>query len=221
MNFTVKHVTKNIVKLVFPDSNIMCRTMVRFGEHFESPEFRNRIFTWRQFKSWYRWEKGGKFTYYDDWGGYNLPASAFDAFKAGKFDPLTWGERDVLNAIKDLPKNFYVIAVPVDEEGEMLRHELGHAFYASSEAYRKCADAILATLPDTHIPKEAIRMMGYCEEVLQDELHAYLIDGMVYFSEIANIRQRLGWRAYFKYLKASRALNKLLDRALEAFNAAC
>src|SRR5512138_554281 len=65
----------------------LASTFLRFQEHYESPRFRNRIFSLEEFMDWYA-EKTGAFTYFTDWSGFNVPSSTFEAFYRGKFNPL-------------------------------------------------------------------------------------------------------------------------------------
>lgn len=214
MNFQVVKITDNIIHLIFPTANIMCRTMCRFAEHFESPEYRNRVFTWRQFRSWYRWQNGDKFTYYNDWSGFNIPSYSFMAFKNGSFDPLSLGEQDVLKALSNLPSTFYVI-VTSEEAADAISHELAHALYYLNSEYKSQVVEILDKLPNKDVPMETIRLMGYHPDVLFDELHAYLGDGFEYFNKNISIVQSLGILKSLKYFLATFKLKRLLKTTLK------
>jgi hypothetical protein len=196
--------------------------MCRFAEYFESPKWRGRLFSWRQFKSWYSWDKG-EFSYYEDWGGFNMPGKTFEPFLSGDFNPLTWGERDVLAEIKRLAPTepFYLIATPKeDEDASCLRHELGHAFYSVDPEYKAAVDVVLASLPaDINEKfKRGIKLMGYHDDVLHDELHAYLIDGVGYLTSTTGTWSDFPKSKFFTYWWAGRMLNNLLDEALEKHN---
>ena len=218
MNFRTKRLTPQIVHLIFNSGELMCKTMCRMAEHFESPKYRGKTFTWRQFKSWYKFDKG-EFSYYTDWAGFNMPGITFDAFKAGKFDPLTWGEKDVLEAIKDMKTPFYLITSGKDTEGA-IRHEMGHAFYYVDDDYCAKAKAILAKLPqDTNkLLKEGIKLQGYHDDVLDDELHAYMIDGIRYLTRFTETRDRFPWLQLPRYVLAQWWMNRLLDETMDRHN---
>lgn len=191
----------------------MCRTMMRFAEHYESPQYRGKYFSREEFVEWYR--DGGEFTYYTDWNGFNVPGYIFSPFQSGKFLKLTAEERNVL---KILPKgDVYVIATT--EDYSALRHELGHALFYIDKTYQATVKDVLEPLPNKRVPMESIKSMGYHQNVLLDELHACLIDGIRYFDDLVLLRRSLGWRVWFKYWLASRKLNKLLDKTLVKHNA--
>jgi len=54
---------------------------LRFEEYYESPRFKGRIFTFDEYRKWYvknspKGKKTGRFTYYSDWSGFNIPSYA-------------------------------------------------------------------------------------------------------------------------------------------------
>lgn len=150
-------------------------TFIRFQEYYESNNslFKNRIFTLGQVKQWYS-EKDGFDSYAEYWVGFNLPSVALQPFRSNLFDPLTEYEKELLDAVKYRQDDFYIIGA---QDKSVLRHELSHALYGYSEQYRKEIDAF--------IKKNKIRFRktqkyildkGYCKEVLNDEIQAYVTD---------------------------------------------
>jgi len=150
-------------------------TFIRFQEHYESanPNFRNNIFTLGQLKNWYS-ETYGANTYQVDWIGYNFPSKVLLPFKQGLFDPLTIEENRLLDLFKYRHDNFYIIGA---QNKSVLRHELAHALYASNAEYRLEIDNFLNNnkkkLSKT---TKYLYDKGYCKEVLNDELQAYITD---------------------------------------------
>jgi hypothetical protein len=193
---------------MFPTKEEMCKTMLRFAEHYESPEFRGKIFTLDEFKAWY--SKGGEFTYYTDWGGYNIPSYAFKPFKEGSFKNLTEDEKSVLAVLPN--SEFYLIAT--DETDYALRHEMAHAFYYLNPDYAIQVREILKDLPKINLVMKALEEKGYHPSVLLDEVHAYLIDGLQYLNQHTSVKNSLGWMTMIKYWFKSRKLNKLFDKTL-------
>ena len=150
-------------------------TFMRFSEFYESPNpnFKNNAFTIGQLKNWYSLTYGAD-TYHRDWTGFNIPSSVLIPFKQGLFDPLTEQERSFLDLFKYRHDNFYIIGAQNDS---VLRHELAHALYASNMKYRNCINAYISkhksSLKKT---SKYILDKGYCNEVLYDELQAYITD---------------------------------------------
>lgn len=150
-------------------------TFMRFTEFYESPnpKFRNQIFTIGQLKNWYSTTYGAD-TYHRDWTGFNIPSKVLDPFRQGLFDPLTENENELLNLFKYRYDDYYIIGAQNDS---VLRHELAHALYASNKRYRSSIDLYIKKNESSlkKISKYIIDK-GYCKEVLNDELQAYITD---------------------------------------------
>jgi hypothetical protein len=150
-------------------------TFMRFQEYYESanPEFKGKIFTLGQLKRWYS-ETYGANNYHTTWVGFNLPSNALIPFKEGLFDPLTIEEQRLLDLFKYRSDNFYIIGA---QNSSTLRHELSHALYASNDKYRNEINKFLNK--NKNKIKQTTKYIldkGYCEEVLYDEIQAYITD---------------------------------------------
>jgi hypothetical protein len=149
------------------------RTFIRFQEYYESPnpDFRGKIFTLGVVRQWYS-VKYGADTYHHDWTGFNFPSKILLPFKQGLFDPLTSEEIELLNLFKYRHDNFYIMGA---QNSATLRHELSHALYDSNEKYRNEIDSYIKKnkrgLAKT---RKYILDKGYAEEVLNDEIQAYI-----------------------------------------------
>jgi hypothetical protein len=150
-------------------------TFMRFTEFYESPNprFRNQIFTIGQLKNWYSIEYGAD-TYHKDWAGFNVPSSVLVPFRQGLFDPLTEQEKEFLDLFKYRHDVFYIIGAQNDS---VLRHELAHALYSSNMKYRSTINNYI-TKNKSGLKKTSkyILNKGYCKDVLNDELQAYITD---------------------------------------------
>lgn len=150
-------------------------TFMRFQEHYEStnPDFKDKIFTQGQLKRWYS-ETYGSNSYHSHWVGFNFPSKVLIPFKEGLFDPLTTEEQKLLELFKYRSDNFYIIGA---QNNSTLRHELAHALYASNPKYKIEVDNFLKKnqkkLKSTNL---YILSKGYCKEVLNDEIQAYITD---------------------------------------------
>lgn len=150
-------------------------TFMRFQEYYESanPTFKNGIFTLGQLKRWYS-ETYGANNYHNMWIGFNFPSTVFTPFKEGLFDPLTVEETRLLDLFKYRSDKFYVIGA---QSSSVLRHELSHALYASNIKYKKEIDSFLQkNKKKLQKPLHYISSKGYCDDVLYDELQAYITD---------------------------------------------
>lgn len=150
-------------------------TFMRFQEHYESANknFRNNIFTVGQLRRWYS-ETYGSNSYHTHWVGFNFPSRVLKPFKEGLFDPLTSEEQALLYLLRYRQDEFYIIGA---QTGNILRHELAHALYASNPKYKQEIDEYLyhnkSRLKKTN---KYILDKGYCKEVLNDEVQAYITD---------------------------------------------
>jgi len=168
-----KKLTKKIFILQFKTQKDMAETFLRFQEHYESPEFKGRIFTNEEFAKWYKKIKG-KFTYYEDWDGFNIPISALKPFKNGKFNPLTPNEKKLLSLFKRVKGDEYIISFHGGGH-HLIGHELAHALFYTNKEYKNKILKILKKYDLKEIKKELLSMGGYEKNVLEDEIQAYTI----------------------------------------------
>lgn len=150
-------------------------TFMRFQEYYEStnPQFRNKIFTQGQLKRWYS-ETYGSNSYHSHWIGFNFPSKVLIPFKEGLFDPLTIEEQRLLDLFKYRGDDFYIIGA---QNTSTLRHELAHALYASNPKYSNEINKFLnSNKKKLKSTTKYILDKGYCEEVLYDEIQAYITD---------------------------------------------
>ena len=152
----------------------MARTFLRFQEHYESPKFMNKVFTHKEFKQWYIKLKG-KFSYYQEWDGFNIPSKILKRFYQGHFNPLSENEKIILELFKNEKHNFYIIAVHGENHKDVLKHELAHGLFYTHPKYKKKAIGIMKKYSLNHIRKELLSLGGYNKKVLDDEIQAYAI----------------------------------------------
>lgn len=164
-----------IYLLSFPGQYLLASTFLRFQEHYESPEFRGKVFTWEEFMDWYA-RTNGKFSYLTDWGGFNIPDRVLRPFYDGKFDPLTKKEQMLLEMFRGIEPPFYVIGTVKGKMDAMI-HELVHGLFMTFPDYRREVGDCLSR-HDLAAARKALLDMGYCREVLDDELNAYVTTGL-------------------------------------------
>lgn len=183
MKIKSTEIAPHVYHVVFSSQRELASTLMRFQEFYESPKFKGKIFSRKEFMDWYKEEhgRGKRFTYFDDWSGFNLPDYIFDLFIDGKFDPLSTQERQFLALIKKIPKPFYIIATGADEPSEKtINHELAHAMWYLNKTYRKQAKQTVRKLNKKTLSaiRTVLERRGYNKSVFDDETHAYLISDL-------------------------------------------
>lgn len=140
------------------------KPFVRLQEFYENPSkiFRGKYFTLEKFKSWYSKHHGtnGKFTYYRDFFGYNVPGNIalkwLREFRGNGHFLLP--EEEILRmAIDSSPKDFYIIGAP-EKDVNTIDHELSHAFFYLFSDYRK-------VMIDLHRGHDLSMVRGYLKSV--------------------------------------------------------
>lgn len=215
----VNEPVKNIIHIYFDKQKELCRHFLRFQEHYECPKFKGKVFTLKEYKEWYitnseRGKKTGKFTYYSDIDGFNIPCHVFSNFEDGLFNPLTEREKTILDIIKGRPQVYVVIGTHGQDKdhNDTFKHELGHGLYYIQSNYRKKVQSILKKLPKSAKTKmnRYLRNRCYHKDVWTDETHAFLLADLDYLQkcnvfkkvspELSNIVQKLE-KNYNKYIK--------------------
>jgi hypothetical protein len=209
--FSIREPISQVLHLHFAEKRELAATFLRFQEHFESPEFRGKIFSLDEYKDWYktfapRAVELKRFTYYEDWGGFNIPSSVLIPFFEGKFSPLSAKEKKLLGVIRRYISDntnldvaapdtqfakklrrfkFYVIGTCAQEKA-VIKHELAHALYFTSHSYKREVKAILArasSVEKRKIAKLLLQSGGYHRSVIPDETHAYLLTERVFLKK--------------------------------------
>ncbi|MCK4539751.1 ABC transporter ATP-binding protein [Candidatus Parcubacteria bacterium] len=185
MNIKHTKLTNKIHLLTFETQQDITSTFLRFQEHYESPNFRGKIFSFDEFKQWYiktspNGKISGKFTYYSDWNGFNIPSHVLKPFYDGKFNPLSEQESKLLDIFKDEVGAFYIIGVHSGTKkiDQLLNHEIAHGLFYTSDNYKADVLRILSQFDVSAIKEELRSKAGYHEKVLNDEVHAYSIDSV-------------------------------------------
>lgn len=168
---------RKIYFVLFKTQYRLAATLMRFQEYYDSSKFKGKIFSAEEFMDWYA-EENGKFTYFDDWTGFNLPSKALRPFYDGWFDPLTYKEKALLNLFKSLRGKFYVIGTIEKSKNfaELLRHEFVHGLFYTVPRYRRdVRDCLLSRDISDFIKSLADMKTGYHHAVFLDEINAYAL----------------------------------------------
>ncbi len=121
----------------------------------------------------------GEFTFFEDWGGFNIPGHIWNYFFCKYRNCL----RDVeVKMQKELSKldtgcDFYVIGSSKDEPSSTFEHEIRHGLWYLYDDYRRDMLKVLKVHPVKQLRKQLLGM-GYCKEVINDEVQAYVLAGL-------------------------------------------
>lgn len=213
--FVVCEIVPGLFHVRASNSLLLSYAFLRFQEHYECPHYAGKVFCREDFQRYYASRKPhGTFTYYSDWTGFNFPGSAITSFRTDPRWKTNKAEQAVLCALAGAAGEFYVIGTALGEdEDATFAHEVAHGFWHLDRAYRESA---LAVLQEHDLLPLKLELMkgGYREEVLDDECHAYLIDGVDTFVESSIDLKAHGLTDTRPYRRASRKLKKLLLRSM-------
>ena len=165
--------------LQFPTQYMVTSTFMRLQEFYESPHepIRNKHFTWEQFIDCY--VRNGVLSYWHDWAGFNIPGNVYNQFFKIFGRELTEKEKKLQSCMKDVVKelgdNFYLIGVYSNAD---VKHEVAHGLYYLNEDYRKEVENLIKGYSKAYYTKlcTGLKLQGYCDQVLKDEIQAYAID---------------------------------------------
>ena len=187
--FELKNLGNNIYHVRFKAQIELASTFLRFQEYYESPKFRGRVFSLEEFQKWYiqnspNGKKTGKFTYFTDWNGFNIPSEIMDPFFQGSFDPLSDQEKILLETFRRIrTKKFYIIGTHdkgSNNNQKTLKHEIAHGLYYTNQTYYSLIQKLIANL-DSSIKERLVLFLknsaGYHDDVIEDEIQAYLVSG--------------------------------------------
>ncbi|MBI4458121.1 ABC transporter ATP-binding protein [Candidatus Uhrbacteria bacterium] len=167
-----------IYHLSFPNYYLMCATMARFQEHYESPRLNGKVFDFETFADAYAKKHDDIFSYYDDWAGYNFPSTVLKPFFAGAFSPLSRKEKAVLKGFRGLRGRFYVIA-STKKDKDSIAHEMVHALFWLNRKYRREVVDYLEKQPLKRVRRRLEKKLNYAPKVHLDEINAYVLTGLV------------------------------------------
>lgn len=190
-----------IFALVIKDDKLRARVFMRYQEFYESDSetFRGKGFKWYEYVKHYKKKtKKDYFSYHEDWAGYNIPCDSIESCMRvipdmNFYDLIMFS---VVDTIRNLvgSENFYLIGVDQSngEDPSLIFHEVAHGLWFSSPIYKNKQTKNIERLePNVRESlSKKISGMGYGENVVDDEIQAYLSTGVGdNMTRIKNIKQ--------------------------------
>lgn len=141
-------------------------------------EFRTRPFTVGEYRSWYANSQGPVFDYDHVVLGVNFPSHILRPFLDGDFDPLTEGEKELVNCVRGKKGPYYIIGT-FGKIDNTLEHEICHGLFYTDKTYKASVIKAIEEKVPKQTKKKALAVLAesYNHDVLVDELHAYLATG--------------------------------------------
>lgn len=206
----IRKIYKGLYHTKFLTQYELTSTYMRVQEYYESniQGIRGTFFTLEEFMDAYAKFKGN-FTYCIDWSGFNVPGKVAKEFFT-KADLLEKEKKFWKRIGKrvNIDKPFYLIGTHgVKADLDDVRHEIAHGLYYLNEDYRHDMHALVGGYEDIVRLKKLLLEMGYCNEVIEDEVQAYLatntkktLKQQIKGSEICSVPRRFKY-AFDHYIK--------------------
>lgn len=186
MTYSFSKLHNAIFLIEFDNSYDLAMHFLRPQEFYESPEFAGKIFTILDFIEKYSKDNENKFTYADDWCGFNVPSYIIKRLYASHIPDLNKYDEFMKGIYKFIYENetqdFYLIGAKRGDT-ETIDHELAHALYYIDADYKSKQSANLNKLMDNgsgdyeKIKDTLVSYMKYGEKTIVDEMQAYLSTG--------------------------------------------
>ena len=169
-----QRITDKITHLLIRDQGQLAKIFGRAQEHYESPHFHGKVFTFDEMIGFY-FTQG--FNYIQSVGGYNLPSRALKPLRDGQFDPLSKEEEFLLEAFPT--DDHYIIGTPGTSQRNLM-HEIAHGLFATVPEYKEEVQSVLEKLTELQVRGinahlETLHGCGYHSSVHEDETHAYIL----------------------------------------------
>ena len=196
-------VAPRIFAVVIKDDKLRGRVFMRYQEFYESDSdtFRGKGFKWKDFVNYYKAKtKNDILTYHEDWAGYNIPCNSIESCISlipdiNFYDLIMFSIVDTIRGIVG-NDNYYLIGIDqtTGEDTSLIKHELAHGLYFSNPRYRELQNQNIENLDPFVREKleEKISKMGYGQNVINDEIQAYLSTGIEHpLTQIKGIKKEI------------------------------
>jgi hypothetical protein len=181
----IKKEAENIYSVVYDTQYELTMSFVRLQEFYESPKFKGQYFTLEEYMDYWAGNFGnGSFDYPVRWSGFNIPGKVLsnwiEAFEEGVLREkeliLINRLRKVFKRDKKSLEEVYIIGAYKGKDcRSVIDHEMAHAFYNLNSKYRNDMNKLIESCDSSPVinAKSKLIDMGYCEDVILDEIQAY------------------------------------------------
>jgi hypothetical protein len=187
---TMRKEANGVYSLTYETQYDLCMSFVRVQEYYESPEFKDKVFSLEEFIDYWSNEFGnGCFDYPVKWAGFNIPGKVLANWYELNSNTIRDKEKVLIDKVnarikKDKLKmeEIYLIGVYNQSQNKKLviNHELAHALYSLDKDYKLKCEKIFEKIESDDMGKlciesikEELHDMGYGENVFMDEIQAY------------------------------------------------
>lgn len=179
-----------VFAVVIKDDYLRSRVFLRYQEFYESDSetFRGKGFKWKDFVDYYKKKTEQEiFTYHEDWSGYNIPCDTIESCMTvipdlNFFDLIMFCIVDTIKEKVGSDK-FYLIGIDqsTGEDPSLIYHEMAHALWFVDPTYKAKMESIIRGMNKTTLSKlmKLIGGMGYGQNVVPDEVQAYMSTGIL------------------------------------------
>jgi len=202
----IKKEAENIYSVVYDTQYELTMSFVRLQEFYESPKFKGEYFTLEEYMDYWAVNFGnGSFDYPVRWSGFNIPGAVLSNW-IEIFEESVLREKEIvlINRLrkvfkrdkKSFSNEVYIIGAHKGKDcRSVINHEMAHAFYNLNPKYRRDMNKLIEGYFSNDIinAKERLIQMGYCDDVILDEIQAYWSTG-----GIGNIYHPLDQRFEFR-----------------------
>lgn len=185
VEYVLTEVHKNIFAVQITDAYDRAMLFLRYQEFYESPfdEFRGKHFDVFEYMKHYTLSNQKEsFTYTEDWSGYNIPSHSIEACMCGitQYNSYDFIFKDIYFTIRSETKEpFYILGVD-DFDSIIMDHEVAHGLFYTNQDYKSEMLYLCRKIPNDIKNKmsDILTDMGYCFDVIPDEVQAYMATGL-------------------------------------------
>lgn len=187
---TLFEIYPKIYAIVIKDNRIRARVFMRYQEFYESDSdtFRGKGFKWYDFVKYYKEKtKNDYFSYHEDWAGYNIPCDSIESC-ISKIPDINYFDLIMFSIVDTIKRlvgndNYYLIGIDQNDgdDPSLINHEFAHGLWFVNPVYKTRQLKNIEQLPKEikFNISDKISTMGYGENVVYDEIQAYLSTGLM------------------------------------------
>ena len=178
-----------IFAVVIKNDKLRARVFMRYQEFYESDSdsFRGKGFKWQDYTKFYKEKtKNDIFTYHEDWAGYNVPCTSIESCIA-KIPDMNFYDLIMFSVVDTIKSkvggdNYYLIGIDqsTGDDPSLIFHEVAHGLWFVNPIYKTKQFRNIERMEPRvrNVVAKKITGMGYGENVVDDEIQAYLSTGI-------------------------------------------